>query len=57
MKIAVLLSQYHEVVAFDISEDEVSNINAKKAHWQMISALRDVINYSPQTSLADNVST
>jgi UDPglucose 6-dehydrogenase len=31
LSIAVLLSQHHEVVAFDISEDKVDNINAKKS--------------------------
>jgi UDPglucose 6-dehydrogenase len=31
LSIAVLLSQHHEVVAFDISEDKVNNINAKKS--------------------------
>ena len=28
---AVLLTQHHEVVAFEISEDKVKNINAKKS--------------------------
>jgi UDPglucose 6-dehydrogenase len=31
LSIAVLLSQHHEVVAFDISEDKVNNINSKKS--------------------------